>query len=185
MKKSLMLSTVAVLAASIIATSCVSTNQKIDPYTDLSNEINSQNAVINTMFDKNDYRVIGRVTGKSDYIYWNEDLKEYTGDSHKYGVLNSPDTMHIGKGFAFGSGFRTSFKATSALEIAKQNAYYDLIQNAYAMGADSVIEPLITVETTGDCVSELDGDKKVASKSYENIKYKVTVRAVAIQLKNN
>ena len=172
----------------MIFTSCASntTTQSSEFFSDFSNEIKSDSIVINTLFDKDDYKVVGRVSGSSDFVYLDED-NNAVGDSHKYGKLNQSDTIALAKGFALGTGVKRQTPSYDvALDIAKQNALYALIENAYAMGADTVIEPIYTVETQTEVITTTTTSKNSTSEKKESItKYKVTVRAIAVQIKNN
>ena len=148
----------------------------------LQNEIRTDNVVINTCFDKDDYVVLGSVQGESDFVYYDVDAGEMVGDSFCYGTLNQPAEFAIGDGFAVGYGKNPTLKGASALEIAKANAYYDLIQKAYEMGADTILEPTIQVETHTE---QFTGTGLIALKAQKPTSYKVTVRAIAVQLKTN
>ena len=70
----------------------------------------------------------------------------------------------------------------SPLDIAESNAYYELIKKAREIGADTVLEPTVQIEcdTLKDKVS-----MTFVSNSKKATKYKVTVRAIAVQLKKN
>ena len=144
------------------------------------------------MIEKDDYKIIGKVTGESNFVYYDSAKVEFIGDTVCYGKLNTADTVTVSKGLAVGvssspmlKGFspvtstqKISATEIAALEVAKQNAIYDLIQNAFAINADSVVEPIFTVEKHVE--EEYNKDKNISQTSY-----KVTVRAIAIQLKTN
>lgn len=183
MKKSVIFtSTAAVIFVAVLFTGCQST----ESFTTYSNELRSDSIVINTMMERSDYKVLGKVTGESDFVYYDSEVAKFIGDSLKYGKLNTPESITVAKGLAAGvnrytnmnkySPFNVAVNGASnsninALEIAKQNALYELIQNAFAMDADSIIEPVYTVETN------IEKTNKTIRTSY-----KVTVRAIAIQL---
>lgn len=63
-------------------------------------------------------------------------------------------------------------EADPAMQKAKLNANYQLIQNAYALGGDSIFDPIYTVESIVDITD-----------THNIRKYKVTVRAMVIKLK--
>ena len=99
-----------------------------------------------------------------------------------YGTLNQSAEYAIGKGFAAGYGKISTVNGTTPLEIATANAYYKLIENAYALGADTVLEPTVQIETH---TSKIVKAGLLPSKTQTPTSYKVTVRAIAVQLKKS
>ena len=55
-----------------------------------------------------------------------------------------------------------------------------MIENAYALGADTVLEPTVQIETN---TSKVTSTGLRPSKIQTTTSYKVTVRAIAVQLK--
>ena len=168
----------AVLSAVLALSSCSSLKDVVV----FSDELKAENLVLNTCFDKNDYVILGSIAGSSDYVYYDEEKEEVIGDSYKYGTLNFPENVAVGKGYAAGYGKKSSQWGDSPLQIAKLNAYYELIKKAREIGADTVLEPTVQIEcdTLKDKVS-----MTFVSNSKKATKYKVTVRAIAVQLKKN
>lgn len=165
------------LSCAVIAAACalLSSCATFDVATKTT-EMKSEKLVINTLFEREDYTILGTVSGESDYVSFNVVTKAYDGDSLNYGFINEPENVVIDEKMAASIGKKSSFVKMNALEIAKQNAYYNLIQKANEMGADTVLEPTVLVET-----------KRTATKfgnMTKNISYKVTVKAKAIQIKN-
>lgn len=152
----------AVFAAAVVLSSC-STVKNVVAFSD---EMKAENIVMNTCFDKNDYVILGSISGSSDYVYYDDDSEMYVGDTYKYGYLNFPERVAVGKGFAAGYGIRSVGKGESPYAIARANAYYELIKKARELGADSVLEPTIQAE-------------------YDASRCKVTVHAIAVQLKKS
>ncbi len=118
-----------------------------------TNEITAQKLAINTFIDKS----------------------EYPGDSGKYGYVYDSEEAFVGDKIYVGTGRKqrasNPYEAGN-LTIARLNAQYDLIQSAYDMGGDTIIEPTYSIET-----------KAEGSGSSRKVQYKVTVRAKVIQLK--
>ncbi len=97
--------------------------------------------------------------------------KVFEGDTGCYGYIYEPTSFSIGDGIFVGTGKRISAnKENEALTRAKLNANYLLIEEAYKIGADSILEPVYTVETIT---------------SRNKVQYKVCVRAKAIQIKTD
>lgn len=168
----------AVLSAVLALSSCSSTKEVVA----FLDEIKAENLVLNTCFDKNDYVILGSISGSSDYVYYDEEKEEVIGDSYKYGTLNFPERTAVGKGYAAGYGKSSTELGSTPLQIAKANAYYELIKKAREIGADTVLEPTVQVEC--DALKEKDS-LTLVSTSKKPAKYKVTVRAIAVQLKKN
>ena len=172
MKKSVqcILVTLAVSAGALLA-SCTSATH----LENFSNEIKSEKLTLNTYYDKDDYTVLGTATGTSAFVWWNVETKEFIGDSGKYGYIYEPKELHLGEGIFVGTGKKASTwnDEQEALSRARLNANYQLIEEAYAMGGDSIFEPVYSVESITDIDSQT-----------ETRQYKVTVRAKVIQLKN-
>ena len=168
----------AVLSAVLALSSCSSLKDVVV----FSDELKAENLVLNTCFDKNDYVILGSIAGSSDYVYYDEEKEEIIGDTYKYGTLNFPEKVAVGKGFAAGYGKKSSQWGDSALQIAESNAYYELIKKAREIGADTVLEPTVQIE----CDTLKDkASMTFVSNSKKATKYKVTVRAIAVQLKKN
>ena len=68
-------------------------------------------------------------------------------------------------------------KNQEALEIAKLTANYNLIQNVYKMGGDSILEPIYIVHKAVETEKNFLFGKTVTTK------YKVYVRAEVVKLK--
>lgn len=168
----------AVLSAVLALSSCSSMKEVVA----FSDEIKAENIVLNTCFDKNDYVILDSISGSSDYVYYDEEKEEVIGDSYKYGTLNFPERIAVGKGYAAGYGKSSTELGSTPLQIAKANAYYELIKKAREIGADTVLEPTVQVEC--DALKEKDS-LTLVSTSKKPAKYKVTVRAIAVQLKKN
>lgn len=139
----------------------------------ISNEIKSEKLALNTYFDKDEYTIIGTVTGESDFVWYNSLKSTYDGDSGKYGYIYEPSEVNIGDKVFVGTGKKLkSAESNPAFQRAKLNANYQLIENAYAMGGDSIFDPIYTVESITDITDSSNVQK-----------YKVTVRAKVIKLK--
>ena len=177
MKKLLTLATILVVSLFI---SCATTTTTTETVVIMQDEIKSENLVINTCFDKDDYVILGSVKGESDFVYYDTASQKIVGDSMCYGTLNQSAKYAIGKGFAAGYGKALTVNGNTPLDIAKSNAYYKLIENAYALGADTVLEPTVQIETN---TSKVTSTGLRPSKIQTTTSYKVTVRAIAVQLK--
>lgn len=139
----------------------------------VSNEIKSEKLALNTYFDKDEYTILGTVTGESDFVWYNSIISTYEGDSGKYGYIYEPTEVNIGDKVFVGTGKKLkAAESDPALQRAKLNANYQLIQNAYALGGDSIFDPIYTVESIVD-ITDTSNVRK----------YKVSVRAKVIKLK--
>ncbi|MBQ9281473.1 MAG: hypothetical protein IJ207_04660 [Treponema sp.] len=144
-----------------------------------TNAIKSEQFVLNTFLDRDDYSVIGTATGVSEFVYWDSDKREYTGDSGKYGYISEPEERFVGQAdngtrMYVGVGKKNVENSeTGAFYLAKLNANYMMIEEAYKLGGDSIFDPIYSVET----ISEATGS------TVNKVQYKVTVRAKVIQLK--
>ena len=139
----------------------------------ISNEIKSEKLALNTYFDKDEYTIIVTVTGKSDFVWYNSLISKFEGDSGKYGYIYEPSEVNIGDKVFVGTGKKLkSAESDPAFQRAKLNANYELIENAYALGGDSIFDPIYTVESIVDITD-----------THNIQKYKVTVRAMVIKLK--
>ena len=139
----------------------------------ISNEIKSEKLALNTYFDKDEYTILGTVTGESDFVWYNPVTSTYKGDSGKYGYIYEPSEVNIGEKVFVGTGKRLkAAESDPALQKAKLNANYQLIENAYALGGDSIFDPIYTVESIVD-INDASNIRQ----------YKVTVRAKVIKLK--
>lgn len=141
-----------------------------------TNEITAQKLAINTFIDKSEYDVIGTAVGTSEFILpYETSSQTYPGDSGKYGYVYDSEEAFVGDKIYVGTGRKqrasNPYEAGN-LTIARLNAQYDLIQSAYDMGGDTIIEPTYSIET-----------KAEGSGSSRKVQYKVTVRAKVIQLK--
>ena len=116
------------------------------------NQISSEDLVINTYFDKDDFMIIGTAEGSSEFVYFDSTKKEYVGDSHKYGYVNDRVYANVDKDMYVGSGreSKSFYNPSTALETAKLNALYNLIVDAKALGGHFIFEPNYTVETQAD-----------------------------------
>ena len=171
--KKFILKTLGLLASSaVIFMSCNS----VKDITTYSNEIKSDKIAINTYFDKNEYSIIGSVEGESDFVWYNSSDDIYEGDSGKYGFISEPTTINVGEKVVLGTGKRTSanYSDEEIVRRARLNANYLLIENAYNLGGDSILEPVysIVVEKSNETGNEIR-------------KAKVKVRAKVIRLKTN
>ena len=119
-------------------------------------------------------------------MYWSRFDRAYLGDSEKYGYISGRedafigDKVYVGTGKKLlGTGKKLLGKAEAeALRRARLNANYALIQKAYEMGGDEILEPIYTVK-----MHAADGLNTKKGYKYSTVKYKVTVRAKVIQLK--
>ena len=170
MKKSILKTMVLLAVSAAILLSCSSAKD----YTSYTNEIKSDSIAINTYFDRDDYSVIGTAEGESDYIWYNAFENEYVGDSEKYGYISQPTTVYVGDGYIVGTGKVTAQNLTDEeiVRRARLNANYILIEKAYAMGGDTILEPIYSVVIENSSAS-----------GTEVRKAKVKVRAKVIQLK--
>ncbi len=157
MKKTAIFFAVLLIVAGL--TSCATTTVKLAHYSTQQTEIKTTKLSINAEFNREDFDFIGKVTGESDYVYFDNINGTFVGDSLCYGLIPSSSDRNSEGNYLL---------VTDAFEIAKLNAYYNLIQNAYELGADSVLEPIMSVET-----------------AYDNAitKYKVSVVSQAIKIK--
>ena len=163
----------AVCAVALVALSgCQTVNYETD-------EIQAERVVLNTYLDKDEYTVIGTAEGESDFVYWSRIDRAYLGDSEKYGYISGREDAFIGDKVYVGTGKKLLDKTEAeALRRARLNANYALIQKAYEMGGDEILEPIYTVE-----MHAADGLNTKKGYKYGTVKYKVTVRAKVIQLK--
>lgn len=172
--KKIVIGTALVLSA--ILTACTS----VQNLSSTTNEIKSEQMVLNTYMDRTDYSIIGTASGSSEFVYFDSHSGKYAGDSGKYGYINEPSETFIGQtenGSKMFVGVGKKGKAVSADEALKRatlNANYSLIENAYEMGGDSIFEPVYTVEK-----------EEEKSNSSSLVKYRVSVKAKVIQLKTN
>ena len=168
MKKTVFL-TALVLCVVVFTTSCVSTD--ISQTNTKMNQISSEDLVVNTFMNKEDYRIIGTVRGESDFVYYSYDSEDYVGDSHNYGYINDRMSASISEGYYVGTGRidNSFYIPESALDIAKLNALYNMIQEANNLEADFILEPSYTIESKP---SPRDGE----------LMYKVTVKALAAKI---
>jgi len=170
LKKSIIKSLGLLALCAAMFTSCTSVKE-ISSYT---NEIQSEKIGINTYFDKSDYSIIGTAAGESEFVWWNSSESVYEGDSGKYGFISEPTTINVGENVIVGTG-RKNISSLGEEEIvrrAKLNANYALIEKAYAMGGDYILEPIYSVEIEASNAS-----------GSEVRKARVQVRAKVIQLK--
>lgn len=132
------------------------------------NQIFSEGLVINTVFDKDDFMIIGMAEGESEFVYYDSAKREYVGDSHKYGYVNERLSASVDNGFYIGIGHDNEafYEPSSALEVAKLNALYNLITDAKLLGAHFIFEPNYLVEQFPDVKGK-------------TMMYKVTVTALA------
>ncbi len=162
-----------ILLLSLVAALFTSCNSVRIHEETISNEIKSEKLALNTYFDKDEYTIIGTVTGASDFVWYNQLSSTYKGDSGKYGYIYEPSEVNIGEKIFVGTGKRLKeAEADPALQRAKLNANYQLIENAYALGGDSIFDPIYTVESIVD-INDANNVRQ----------YKVTVRAKVIKLK--
>ena len=132
------------------------------------NHLASEDYVINTIYDKDDFMIIGTANGESDFVYFDSATRKLVGDSHKYGFINGRLYGNIDKDFYAGTGREESaFNVpTDAFEAAKLNAVYALIEDAKTLGAHFIFEPNYTIETQPDSTGK-------------TLMYKVKVTALA------
>ena len=157
------------LTALVLVTGCVTPSTR-----NISmNEINSEKMVVNTYFDRDDFVILGTVTGESDYVV-------VVGDSGKYGMIYERSGANLGDKTFIGTGRRIKGRdASEAVYRAKLNANYVLIENADKIGADAIFDPIYTVE-----MKAIDStETAIGSFTGGTISAKVTVRAKAIQFK--
>ena len=163
---------VCLLALAMAFTSCKSIHQSA-----IRNEIKAEKMVFNTLLDRSDYQIIGTAIGESDFVGdYDDALEAYVGDTGQYGYIYESEDSFIGQSdngtkMYVGTGKTPAYTSdTAALRIAKLNANYKLIEDAYKQGGDSIFEPTYTFQT------KRDNDK---------FQYKVSVRAKIIKIKNN
>lgn len=170
MKKTILtLSTV--LCAGLLFISC----QSSSVFT-VEDEIKSEKMVINTMFTREDVIIKDTITVSSDFVYYDSERSEYVGDTYCYGNIAVPSKVVIGDEIAVSVGKKSVDKKSKGAYLrAKQNAEYLLIKEARKIGADTVLEPTYMVE------HQLDTQGSKVLKDA----YKITVTAVAVQLKKN
>ena len=141
----------------------------------ITNEITAQKLAINTFIDKSEYSIIGTTTGTSEFILpYETSLQTFPGDSGKYGYIYESEESFVGDKIYVGTGKRAKLVPqyeAGNLTIAKLNAQYELIQAAYDMGGDTIIEPTYSIETKSEGLG-----------SNRKVQYKVTVRAKVIKL---
>jgi hypothetical protein len=138
--------------------------------TGLFNEIQSEKIVVNTYPLTENYTVIGTAKGESDYVCYNSMKGNFDGDTGKYGYIFEREDSFIGDKVYIGTGKKsqkTEEEDKAALQRAKLNANYDLIEEAFKMGGDEILEPIYTAE--------------IIKKSGSRLYYKVTVRAKVIK----
>lgn len=92
MKSILKIATGLLILCGIAFTSC-STVTKVSS----TNEIKSEQMVLNTYLDRNDYTIIGTVSGTSEFVSFNAETGEWTGDSGNYGYIYEPAETFIGQ----------------------------------------------------------------------------------------
>ncbi len=167
------------LTALVLVTGCVTPSTR-----NISmNEINSEKMVVNTYFDRDDFVILGTVTGESDYVVVPANslgATEFVGDSGKYGMIYERSGANLGDKTFIGTGRRIKGRdASEAVYRAKLNANYVLIENADKIGADAIFDPIYTVE-----MKAIDStETAIGSFTGGTISAKVTVRAKAIQFK--
>ena len=170
--KNNILRTLVLLVVIGIFTACSTTKEHTT--TTYTNEIKSDVIALNTYFDKEDYLILGTVEGESDFVWYNAKDNIYEADSGKYGYISEPTTINVGNNVVIGTG-KTTATNTGEEEIvrrARLNANYILIEKAYAMGGDSILDPIYTV-----VIYNTNESETVIRKA------KVKVRAKVIQLK--
>lgn len=146
-----------------------------------TNEIKSEQMVLNTYLDREDYTIIGTVSGTSEFVSFDAETGEWVGDSEKYGyIYESAETFlgqtENGNGKFVGVGKKeVSLSEPEALRRAKLNANFIMIEEAYKLGGDSILSPIYTVEKHSE---------ESKSGSYvKKVSYKVSARAKVIQIK--
>ena len=160
------------LLSGLLFNSCLTTTS----YSTVEDEIKSEKLVINTMFGREDLKVLDTITVSSDFVYYDPELPGYAGDTYCYGNIAVPSKVVVGDDIAVSIGkMPADKKSRGAYLRAKQNADYLLIQEARKIGADTVLEPSYTVEH----------EVKAKGKRLLKDAYKITVTAVAVQLKKN
>lgn len=165
------------LILSGIALSSCSTITKVSS----TNEIKSEQMVLNTYLDRDDYTIIGTASGTSEFVSYDAVKGEWIGDSGKYGYIYEPAEPFIGQaengsGKFVGVGKKlVGSSDPEALKRAKLNANYNLIEEAYKLGGDSIFEPIYTVEK--------QSEENKSGSYVKSVSYKVSVRAKVIQIK--
>lgn len=151
----------------ILVTSCYTTVQA----TTKMNQISSEGLVVNTFMEREDYTIVGTVRGESDFVYYDYTTQRFIGDSNNYGYINDRLSASVDKDLYVGVGRddNSFYTPETALERAKLNALYKLIQESNELGADFIFEPNYTVEITPNSLSG-------------ELMYKVTVRALAAKI---
>ena len=168
MKKSV-LSIICLAAISVGFSACTTVSLEDTVET----EMKSEKLVINSIFNRNDFVLLDTVSGSSDFVTYDCVTKKITGDSFKYGVIAEPENLVVDVNLAVCTGKKAGVLRSNALEIAKQNANYELIMEADELGADTLIEPMYTIEKKAEYVGN----------SVRKESYKVTVKAKALKVK--
>ena len=130
----------------------------------------AEQIAINTFIGSDRYSIVGKVTGESEYIYFNSTKNEYVGDTKQYGYIYDHSKSTVGEGIFVGTGKVLNDETMpEAQRIAKLNAQYKLLQAMQELGADTIFTPTYTVETQNSPLRDV-------------ISYKVTVTALAIAI---
>ena len=166
--KKLILATAVALCIIVLVTSCMST--EIASKT-MMNQISSEGLIVNTFMDRDDYTVVGTVRGESGFVYYDSGSMKFVGDSNNYGYINERVSASVDHDLYVGVGRENNLFYTpeTALERAKLNALYNLIQEANELEADFIFEPTYTVEIN-------------PNRESGELMYKVTVKAVAAKI---
>ena len=164
MKKSV-LSIICLAAISAVFSACTTVSLEDTVET----EMKSEKLVINSIFNRNDFVLLDTVSGSSDFVTYDYVTKKTTGDSFKYGVIAEPENLVVDVNLAVCTGKKPSVLRNNVLEIAN----YELIMKADELGADTLIEPMYTIEKKAEYVGN----------SVRKESYKVNVKAKALKLK--
>lgn len=159
MKAKTLLFCILISMALVFITGCATSVSVVN-----NNEIRSKYVEINPIIERDQYIILQKVTGSSEYI--TIEKNQIVGDSKKYGAIKQQVIEEPVK--------RSKKDINIAIETARSNALYQVIQKTNEIGGDTIIEPLEQIET------------KIETKAHKDkYYYKVTITALAVQLKRN
>ena len=132
--------------------------------------VTAEQIAINTFIGTDRYYIVGKVTGESEFVYYNRSKGEYVGDTKQYGYIYDHAKSTVGEGVFVGTGKVLNEEIMpEAQRIAKLNAQYKLLEEMKELGADTIFIPTYTVETDNSPIKD-------------EVSYKVTVTALAISI---
>ena len=132
--------------------------------------VTAEQIAINTFIGTDRYSIVGKVTGESEFVYYNRSNGEYVGDTKQYGYIYDHAKSKVGEGVFVGTGKVLNEEIMpEAQRIAKLNAQYKLLEEMKELGADTIVIPTYTVETDNSPIKD-------------EVSYKVTVTALAFSI---